>query len=379
MRIAIVGPAHPWRGGIATYNERMARQFQAEGDQCELITFSLQYPSLFFPGKTQLSVEPAPDDLIIHKIINSINPINWFKVGRWMKLKKFDLVIIRLWIPFMAPSLGTILWSVRKNRSTKVICIVDNVIPHEHRVGDHSLTRFFIQFCDAFITMSETVKADLCKFNIVREVIMIPHPLYDNFGEIISKEAARNFLKHKMTNKVILFFGFIRKYKGLDILLEAMKDPRIKELKITLLVSGEFYEDEKFYRQVIQTSGIGESVILENNYIPHDRVKYHFCAADVVIQPYRTATQSGVTPLAYHFEKPMIVTNVGGLPGLVPHKKVGLVCEPDAGSIVESIILFYQMGEQSFIPHIQAEKEKYSWKNLTQGIRTLAKKIEHKC
>lgn len=377
LRIAIIGPAHPWRGGIATYNERLARQFQSEGDRCEIITFSLQYPALFFPGKTQLSNETAPPDLIIHKIINSINPLNWIKVGRWLHQKNFDLVIVRFWIPFMAPSLGSVLQHIRKSSHTKIICIVDNMIPHEHRMGDRTLTRFFIRYCDAFITMSENVLQDLRQFS-TKEAIVIPHPLYDNFGEKISKEAARTYLNLNLEKKIILFFGFIRKYKGLDLLIEAMKDQRIRDLKIILLISGEFYEEETFYKDKIKKGVLENAIILENKFIPHDQVKYHFCAADVVIQPYRTATQSGVTPLAYHFEKPMIVTNVGGLPALVPHKKVGLVCEPNAISIAESILLFYQMGEQHFIPNIQNEKQKHSWSNLTEAIRLLSSKINGK-
>jgi glycosyltransferase involved in cell wall biosynthesis len=375
QRIAIIGPAHPLRGGLATFNQRLAEQFIREGDECELISFSLQYPSVFFPGKTQFSDDAAPVGLKISSIINSVNPANWVKVGRKLCKEKFDIIIVRFRIPFMGPALGTILRQAKKNGHTKIICIADNIIPHEHRPGDSNFTRYFLKACDAFITMSDKVLTDLRKFEKKKQAQLVEHPLYDNFGEKIPKAEARQFLKLDPDKKIILFFGFIRKYKGLDLLLKAMTEQAIKDEKITLLIAGEFYEDEKPYLQMIKELGISNSVILKNNFIADNEVKYYLCAADVLIQPYRNATQSGVTPLAYHFEKPMVVTNVGGLPFLVPHKKVGLVCEPEPASIAKSIIEFYQLGEDYFIPHLRTEKLKYSWNNLTTSVRQLANNI----
>ena len=375
QRIAIIGPAHPLRGGLATFNQRLAEQFIKEGDECELISFSLQYPAVFFPGKTQFSDEAAPVGLKIIPIINSINPANWLIVGRKLCTEKFDIIIVRFWIPFMGPALGTILRHAKKNGHTKIICIADNIIPHEHRAGDRHFTRYFLKACDAFITMSDKVLTDLRQFEKAKPAQLVEHPLYDNFGEKISKAKARQFLKLDPDKKIILFFGFIRKYKGLDLLLKAMTEQVIKDENITLLIAGEFYEDEKPYLQMIKDLGISKSVILKNNFIADNEVKYYLCAADVLIQPYRNATQSGVTPLAYHFEKPMVVTNVGGLPFLVPHKKVGLVCEPTPASIAKSIIEFYQLGEDYFIPHLRTEKLKYSWNNLTKTVRQLASGI----
>lgn len=371
QKIIIIGPAHPLRGGLATFNHRLAKEFIAEGNDCSIVSFSLQYPSFLFPGTSQFTDEPAPAGLTIHSIINSINPINWLKVGREIREWKPDIIVVRFWIPLMGPALGTILRTVKKNKHSKVICIADNILPHEKRPGDKPFTRYFLKACDAFITMSEKVLQDLRQFEKLKPAQLVQHPLYDNFGEKLEKEVARNYLGLNKEDKIILFFGFIRNYKGLDLLLKAMADDRIKKANIRLLIAGEFYEDEKMYLQLIQEEGIENAVILKTNFIPDSEVKYYLCAGDCVVQPYRNATQSGVTPLAYHFERPMIVTNVGGLPSLVPHQKSGLVCEPDPNSIADAVLQFYQLGENYFIPHLREEKKKYSWNNLVTAILQL--------
>jgi glycosyltransferase involved in cell wall biosynthesis len=376
-RIIIIGPAHPLRGGIATFNQRLAKQFIEEGYECEIISFSLQYPSLLFPGKTQFSNEPPPEGLTIHKWINSVNPANWMSVGRKINQKKPDIVLVRFWLPFMGPALGSILRQVKKNRHTKIICLADNVVPHEKRAGDKTFTEYFMKACDAFIVMSEKVMKDLRLFEKKKPAQLIPHPLYDNFGEQISKETARQHLGIQSDKKIIVFFGFIRKYKGLDLLLQAMTDNRIREEKIKLLIAGEFYENEGPYRQYIEDYNLSDAVILKNDFIPDSEVKYYLCAADCVVQPYRNATQSGVTPLAYHFEKPMIVTDVGGLPDLVPHEKAGLVCAPQPQAIADAILKFYQLGENHFIPQLRIEKKKYEWGRMTEAILQIAEKVSH--
>jgi glycosyltransferase involved in cell wall biosynthesis len=370
-KVLIIGPAHPLRGGLATFNQRLAKQFADEGHECSIVSFSMQYPSFLFPGTTQYSSDPAPGDVTIHTLINSVNPLNWLSVGNKLRKWKPDLVVVRYWLPFMGPALGTILRRVRKNKHTKIVCIADNVLPHEKRTGDIPFTRYFLKAPDAFVTMSEKVLGDLRKFTN-KPAQLVQHPLYDNFGEAISKEEARSFLGLGAAGKIVLFFGFVRQYKGLDLLLKAMADERIKKENIRLLVAGEFYEDEKPYLQLIKENNLEQQVILKTSFIPDSEVKYYLCSGDCVIQPYKNATQSGVTPLAYHFEKPMIVTNVGGLPSLVPHEKVGLVCEPQPQSIAEAILRFYQLGEQYFIPHLRSEKEKYLWSKLTGAIFSLA-------
>jgi glycosyltransferase involved in cell wall biosynthesis len=378
-KVVIIGPAHPLRGGLGTFNHRLAKEFITIGHDCSIYSFSLQYPSFLFPGKSQYTDEAAPAGIKIHTVINSINPFNWIKVGNRLKKERPDIIIVRFWLPFMGPALGTILRRVKKNKHTKIICIADNVIPHEKRFGDKSFTRYFLKSCDAFITMSEKVLSDLRLFEKTKPAKLVLHPLYDNFGEIISKTEARKHLELSENENIILFFGFIRHYKGLDLLLKAIAEiktqkPPIKNLK--LLIAGEFYEDEKAYQELIDKLTIRDTVILKTDFIPDSKVKYYLCAADAVIQPYRNATQSGVTPLAYHFEKPMVVTNVGGLPSMVPHDKAGLVVEPTPTHIAEGIIRFYQLGEDYFIPHLRNEKQKYSWANMVNSISQLANDIQ---
>ncbi|HMK18132.1 MAG TPA: glycosyltransferase [Chitinophagaceae bacterium] len=370
-RVIIIGPGHPLRGGLATFNQRLAKEFIESGHECSICSLSLQYPSIFFPGRSQYTDEPAPEGLVIRSLINSINPFNWVSVGNKLKNERPDIIVVRFWIPLMGPALGTILRRVKKNKHTKIICIADNVIPHEHRPGDTTFTSYFLKSCDAFITMSEKVMADLRLFQKRKPGKIIQHPLYDNFGSALSKEDARERLKIKNEELIILFFGFIRHYKGLDILLHAMADERIKKAGIKLMIAGEFYEDKRLYLDLIDQLKIKDQLILRTDFIPDSEVRNYLCAADAVIQPYRNATQSGVTPLAYHFEKPMVVTNVGGLASLVPHEKVGLVAEPTPQAIADAILRFYQLGENYFIPHLRTEKQKYSWANLVNTVLTL--------
>ena len=379
--VVIIGPAHPLRGGLASFDERLAREFQAQNFDTTIYTFSLQYPSFLFPGTSQYSTEPAPKNLNIKVCINSINPLNWIQVGRELKKLKPDIIVVRYWLPFMGPCLGTILRIAKKNHHTKIVCIADNVLPHEKRIGDKQFTFYFLKPVDAFITMSEKVLDDLRLFTN-KPAQKIVHPLYDNFGEQISKAEARKYLGLNVNDKIILFFGFIRKYKGLDILLEAMallkkQIPYSKFQIPKLLIAGEFYEDRKIYDDFIEKYELQPYIILRTNFINDSEVKYYLSAADFVIQPYRNATQSGVTPLAYHFEKPMLVTNVGGLPSLVPGGKVGLIAEPNAESIAEKILDLYNIGEEHFLPHLREEKKKYSWSILVDTINNLKVKIQN--
>ena len=376
QKVVIIGPAHPLRGGLSTFNERLARQFQNQGYTVSIYSFSLQYPSFLFPGKTQFTKDPAPVGLDIHSRINSINPFNWIKTGRELKKLQPDLIVVRYWLPFMGPCLGTILRIVKKNKHTRIVCIADNILPHEKRLGDRWFTKYFIKPVDAFITMSEKVMSDLRLFTKDKPAKQVAHPLYDNFGEKISRPAAREKLKINNEELIILFFGFIRKYKGLDILLDAMKliiddlHPTTGNLK--LLIAGEFYDGKKIYDEQIDRLGIRDNLILHTDFIPDSEVKYYLCAANVLVQPYRNASQSGVTPLAYHFEIPMVVTNVGGLPALVPDNKAGLVAEPTAVSLAQKIMEFFDKGENNFLPFLVEEKKKFSWINLTESILEVA-------
>jgi len=373
--IVIVGPAHPLRGGLASFNERLARAFQQQGHTVEIVTFSLQYPGFLFPGTTQYSSEPAPTDLSIKVKINAINPLNWISTGNYLKRLNADIIIVRYWLPFMGPCLGTILRKARKNGKSRIVCIADNIQPHEKRPGDKAFTKYFIKPVDAFVTMSKKVLADLRLYTADKPASYIPHPLYDNFGEIISADEARKQLGIAQTDKVVLFFGFIRQYKGLDLLLEAIALVRKSAPEtsgIKFLIAGEFYENRQPYDELIRKLGIEDSLILKTDFIPDSEVKYYLCAADLVVQPYRNATQSGVTPLAYHFEVPMLVTNVGGLASMVPDGKAGLHAAPNPASIAEKIIEYFKSGKEHFLPGLKEEKKKYSWDNMVNGILELA-------
>jgi glycosyltransferase involved in cell wall biosynthesis len=373
LKVVIIGPAYPLRGGLASYDERLAKEFISDGYDTTIYTFSYQYPSFLFPGTSQYSSEPEPENLLIKVKINSINPFNWITVGNELKELRADLIVVRYWLPFMGPCLGTILRKVKKNNHTKIICIADNIFPHEKRLGDIPFTKYFLKPIDGFITMSEKVLEDLHQFAKGKSAQYIPHPLYDNFGEKLSKDEARKKLGINSTDRIILFFGFIRKYKGLDILLEAMKllKQHADTGDIKLLIAGEFYEDEKDYKELLNDPAIKDNLLIHTHFIRGSMVKYYLCAADCVIQPYRNATQSGVTPLSYHFEKPMIVTNVGGLPSMVPDKRVGLVAEPNAESIAEKIREFFETGEEFFLSHLREEKKKYSWSIMVKAITGL--------
>jgi glycosyltransferase involved in cell wall biosynthesis len=376
QKVIIIGPAHPLRGGLASFDERLARQFQNQGYDATIYTFSLQYPGFLFPGTTQYSAEPKPTDINIKVCINSVNPFNWLIVGNELRKLKPAIIVIRYWLPFMGPCLGTILRCAKANGITKLVCIADNVIPHEKRPGDKQFTQYCFKPIDAFVTMSEKVLQDLKTFTH-KPAQQIIHPLYDNFGEALPKDVAREHLGIQSVENIILFFGFIRKYKGLDLLLQAMRILKDHTLNGTfscckLLIAGEYYEDKQQYDDLINDLDIADQLILRTDFISDSEVRYYLSAADFVIQPYRNATQSGVTPLAYHFEKPMLVTNVGGLPSLVPDGKVGLVAEPNPESIAAKIEELYAIGEEHFLPNIQTEKLKYSWKVLADTIVRLS-------
>ncbi|MBQ8702896.1 MAG: glycosyltransferase [Bacteroidales bacterium] len=377
MKVIILGTAWPYRGGLAAFNERLAREYQSQGHEVEVVTFMLQYPSFLFPGKTQYSDEPAPEGLTISRRLNAINPFNWLKVGRYIKKQRPDLLITKFWLPFMAPALGTVN-RVAKRKGTRRISILDNLIPHEKRFGDKLFARYFVGSVDGMVAMSRSVLADADLFDPHgrKARAFCPHPLYDHYGAIVGRDEALRMLDLDSAPRYVLFFGFIRDYKGLDLLLEAMADERIKTLGTKLIVAGEFYGDPKPYMELIERLGIGDRVVLKTDFIPDHEVNRYFCAADLVAQPYKTATQSGVTQIAFHFEKPMLVTNVGGLPEIVPDGKVGFVVEPAAGSIADALVRFFEEDWASRLTEgVREEKRKYAWSNMTEAIGSLKFKV----
>lgn len=376
MKNIIIGPAFPLRGGIANHNEALCRAFNKKKNASAIISFSLQYPSFLFPGTTQFDNGTPPSDIQITSEINSINPFTWFRVAKKIRKLNPDYVIVRYWLPFMAPCLGTIARLIKRNKKIKIIAITDNVIPHEKRIGDSMLTQYFVNACDAFVVMAKSVKEDLKKFTDNPNVICIPHPIYDIFGEIVSKQAAQQHLQLNVKDKHILFFGFIRKYKGLDLLLEAMGNQRIKEMGIKLIVAGEHYEDKTIYENLIKQYELEKNIILKTHYIPKEEVKYYFCAADLIAQPYHTATQSGVTQIAYNFERPMLVTDVGGLAEIVPAQKVGYVVEKNSQAIADAILDFYQNNrEQRFTENTKGEKKRFLWETFVEEVEKLVKQL----
>ena len=380
MKVIIVGTAYPYRGGLSAFNERLAYEYLQHGDEVEIYTFTLQYPSFLFPGKTQYSDEPAPKGLTIHRHINSINPFNWLKTGREIARKRPDLLITKFWLPFMAPCLGTIERRVRRNGHTRIVSILDNIIPHEHRPGDRIFARYFVRSTDAFVAMSRSVLDDLNLFDTQKPRRFCPHPLYDHYGDILPKEEARSMIGINTDGRYVLFFGFIRSYKGLDLLLDAMADPRIAQRDIRLIVAGEFYGDPKPYMEQIERLGIADRIKLCTDFIPDSQVNRYFCAADLVAQPYKSATQSGVTQIAFHFEKPMLVTDVGGLAEIVPDGKIGYVVQPDAHQIADAIVRYYdQQREAPFTEAVRDEKQKYTWNKMLEAIGTRELKAETTC
>ena len=373
-KMILVGTAYPYRGGLAVYNERLARSFQEEGYEVEIWTFTVQYPNFLFPGKTQFSTEPAPEGLAIKRELNSMNPFNWLKVGRKLRKARADIVVMKFWIPYMAPSLGVVARMARKNKKTRVVSIIDNIIPHEKGVADQPLASFFLKSVDGCVTMSKSVLGDVERFNAVKNVVFCPHPLYDNFGEKVSRKDALRFLHLDPDMRYMLFFGIIRDYKGLDLLLQAMGDERIKQMKVKLIIAGEFYNNGEQYHELEKSLGLENQLVWHSEFVPDSEVKYYFNACDIVVQPYKSATQSGVTQIAYHFEKPMLVTDVGGLKEIVPDGVVGYVTAVDPAQIADALVDFFANDrKEAFERNIQVEKQKYSWGRMVDALVSVSK------
>lgn len=372
MKICILGPAHPLRGGLASFNERLATQFQNEGHEVSMLTFSLQYPKLLFPGKTQFSQSPKPEHLNIKAVVNSINPLNWIQTAQKINREKPELLIVRYWTPFMAPCLGSICRMVKQKGNTKVICLVDNLIPHEKHLFDTFLTRYFVKGVDGFVTMSQSVYDDVQDLNTQLPIVLTPHPMFDNFGKPKNRKDAMVSLDLDSKYRYFLYFGFIRAYKGLDLLLEAFADPRLRNFPYKLIVAGEFYEDAKPYMEIIKKHHLEDHIILRTEFIPNDLVSDYFSVSDLIVLPYKDATQSGVTQIAYHFNKPMLVTNVGGLPEIVIDQVSGYVVDPQITEISNAMLHFAENGNPDYLlPGITQEKARFEWDKMTQSFYDL--------
>ena len=367
--VKIIGPAHPYRGGLAAYNERLAEEFRKLGYQVSIETFTFQYPKFLFPGKTQISDSPSPTGINIKRTVHSINPLNWIKTGFRIKNEKPDIVIFKYWIPLMAPCFGSIAWLIRKNRHSRIICIADNIIPHEKRPGDNLLTAYFISVIDGLVAQSKSVFNDVFKFTSKLPVKLCPHPMFDNFGQTLPRETALDKLGLDHAYRYVLFFGFIRDYKGLDILLKAFATEKVKMMNIKLIVAGEYYTNPQPYSDLIVSLGLSEKVILKTDFIADEEVNIFFSSADLVAQPYKSATQSGVTQIGYHFNKPMLVTNVGGLPEIIPDGVIGYVVDPDEAKIADAIYDFFTTNKKAiFEKNIEIEKKKFLWSAMVDSV-----------
>ncbi|MDR0907444.1 MAG: glycosyltransferase [Rikenellaceae bacterium] len=378
-KLTLLGPAYPYRGGIATIMETLARVFQSRGARVDVKTFTVQYPSLLFPGKSQYRDGEPPEGINIIRCVNTASPLNWLKVGRLIAREAPDVVLMKYWTPFMAPCFGTIARVARRNGHTKVLVQLDNVVPHERRWYDRLLTRYFVGSMDGFIYMSEQVAGELTEFDTTKPRLYSPHPMFDHFGERLSKTEACKRLGLNPSVDYVMFFGLVRDYKGLDLLLGAWKilKERGEAHGRRLVVAGEFYADVAPYRQLIGELGLVEDVILHDWFIPDSDVKLYFSLADLLVLPYRSATQSGVTQIAYHFEVPMVVTDVGGLPEIVPDGTVGYVADITADSIAEAIERFYTGSNAERLREgFATEKQRFSWAATADRIEQLFQKTK---
>lgn len=373
MKITILGPAHPYRGGLASIMEIMARTFQRRGDEVDIKTFTLQYPSLLFPGESQTVATPPLADLRICRCVNTMNPLNWVRVGRRIRRERPDFVLMKYWTPFMAPCFGTIARIARGNGHTKVLCQIDNVEPHERHLTDKPFNRYYLHSVDGFVYMSEQVHSELRAYSDA-PALFSPHPLFENFGERVERSEACVRLGLDPANRYVLFFGLIRDYKGLDLLLDAWAQLRRagRTEGRRLIVAGEFYTAREPYLNRIADNGLQDEVLLHDRFIPDDDVKYYFSAADFVVQPYKTATQSGVTQIAYQFCVPMVVTAVGGLPEIVPDGRVGYVCPPTAEGVAAAMDRMYEGDAlKRFRENCVEERRRFSWEEMCSRVTEL--------
>jgi glycosyltransferase involved in cell wall biosynthesis len=372
MRIVLIGPAHPLRGGLASFNERMAVELQADGHEVVVFSFKFQYPGFLFPGKTQFTDAAAPVGIDIRPVIHSLLPYNWLRTARAISRLKPDMVVCRFWLPFMAPCLGSILRLVAYfSPKTERIALIDNIVPHEKRPGDRLLAGYFAGSVNRFVAMAEKVGEDLASFVKPNQRISItPHPIFDNYGDKVDRDEARKHIGLPKTGRWVLFFGFIRRYKGLDLLLEALADPRVKAAGISAVIAGEYYDKAPYYEPFFAAID-PERLLLKTDFIAESEVKYYFSAVDGVVQPYRSATQSGITQIAYHFGLPMVVTHVGGLPEMVPHQVAGLVVPPDAISVADALLEFYAGdGPTRFAQGVEDQRVRFSWPTFVRVLKS---------
>lgn len=373
--ITLVGPAHPYRGGIAHFNEMTMQGLAAHGHDVRAVTFRRQYPEVLFPGKTQYARDEAPPEgvPVAARVIDTLNPITWVRAARHVARQRPDAVIFQYWMPFFAPAYGTVARYVRR-RGVRVLSVVHNALPHERHVGDAALGRFFLRACDGFIVMSDAVEGHLAPLRRADATVRrIDHPVYARFGAPVSRRKARRQLGLSAEIPVLLFFGFVRGYKGLHVLLEAL--PAVVEAlpDVRLVVAGEFYDDTAPYRAQIARHGLDDHVLLHDRYVASADVPAYFGAADLIVQPYVSATQSGVAQIAFHFERPVVVTDVGGLAEVVPHERAGFVVPPeDPAALAAAVVRFFREDwRERLTEGVRRQRQRYHPDRLVEAIEDL--------
>lgn len=365
MKIAILSPFYPYRGGLAQLNARLYTEL-SKRNEVRAFTFTTLYPDFLFPGKTQYVQEnDNPTKIDAERVLNSINPFSYIKTARSINKYNPDILIIPYWMSFLAPAFGSI--CLLLNKKIKVVSLVHNAISHEKTIIDKPLAKYFFNRCDAFIVMSEPVKKDLLTLKKDAKILLQPHPIYDHYGERIDKHEACQKLNIKEGKKNLLFFGLIREYKGLDLLIEAFKN---LDDSYQLIIAGESYGSFEKYTQLINQSSLKDNIIVFEQYIPDDMVTLLFSAADALVLPYRSATQSGVVALAYQLELPMIATNVGALGSTIETSQTGITTkEISPESIAETIKTFFSSGDFTFYEeNLKKEKKRLSWANFIQSV-----------
>lgn len=376
-KIIVLGPAHPFRGGLSAIMETLARTFARRGAEVRIETFTVQYPSFLFPGRSQTVGDPPPADLHIVRTVNTVSPLNWLRVGWRLRRERPDVVLLKYWTPFMAPCFGTIARLVRRNGHTKVLCQIDNVEPHEHHVVDRPFNRYFLRAVDGFVYMSEQVHGELRVYTDA-PALFSPHPMFEHFGASVPRTEACARLGLDPEERHALFFGLVRDYKGLDLLFDAwaLLRERGAARGWRLLVAGEFYTDPAPYLERLDRLGLRDEVVLRDRFVPDDEVRYWFSVADCLVLPYRTATQSGVTQIAYRFGVPMVVTDVGGLPEIVPDGRAGFVCRPEASSLADALERMQAPGvSERLSAGVEAESRRFSWEETCDRIEELYDRV----
>ena len=370
MRFAILSPFHPYRGGIAQFSMSLYQTLAKEYD-VKVFSFSRLYPGFLFPGKTQFvekgkQVITAPSE----RILDSINPISYEKTVKAIEKYQPDVLVIAYWMSFFAPAYGYI--ARRLRAKTRIIALIHNAIPHEPKFYDKPLSKLFFGQIDGFMVLSESVKNDLLSLYPHAKFCLQAHPLYNHFGEKQDRKTARESLHLNPDKKTLLFFGLIRDYKGLDLLLRAMS---FLDDSYQLVAAGESYGDFGKYRQIIDASPAKDRIQVRNRYIADEEVPVLFSAADALVLPYKSATQSGVIPVAYHFEVPIVVTDVGSLKDTVETADTGIVTLPQAESIAEGIQKLFSEGTKKFIANIQTEKQNLSWEVFAKALTDFSRQI----